>query len=184
VCPVPDPTYAKSDDLFASSYALRQASGYEFDPGLIALPLASSDPNAQPVIVRCHAPIVRRQVEWGATTQGKPPIVPAPDTQKGGEVFLGGFVALPMPAMSPQRTGWNWKVGGTYSYVCSPPKTLGVDDLPTGGFPFTVGNDLNVRRSLAASESPGAPGNTMTDVDSPYLHTTFPAFCFDSGLIT
>jgi hypothetical protein len=91
VCPVPDPTYAKSDDLFASSYALRQASGYEFDPGLIALPLASSDPNAQPVIVR---------------------------------------------------------------------------------------------RSLAASESPGAPGNTMTDVDSPYLHTTFPAFCFDSGLIT
>jgi hypothetical protein len=189
----PDPR--KSDDVFSGSYGLGQTHTYVYDDGVLVLPIAAAapvlpslgeppPPMPQPVVVRCHAPMAIRRVDWEARKTGRPPFVPAPPTYSGRDRFLAGGVVVSIPGVLPSRDGWNWQVGGSYLYIQQVPRLFGYDDLDTGGFPFTVGNRLNVRYSLADGEEPFYPGNTMTEVNQlAYLHTRFPSFCFDGGLI-
>lgn len=112
-----------------------QQHNYDYDTGLIALPIASRTPGFR--LIRLHGGIGRRKVEWKTARHGKPPIIP---TMVNGpnDTFLGGTVAPQLPVPNAAADGYDWRVSGTYDFVQTMPRIVGVDTFPVGAYPFQV----------------------------------------------
>ncbi len=128
-----------------------QTHEYEYETGLVALPLAKREPGHK--IIRVHGGFGMRRVKWSAQRSGNPPIIPAmADTS--GDVFLGGVVAPQLPRPSTDNRGYDWKTSGEYVFVQSTPRVAGTSHFPVGSHPFypaaqaaeaarLVGNSIN-----------------------------------------
>lgn len=114
---------------------LRSDQSYEYDSGIVALPLAGATPAHR--LIRLHGGFGRRTVSWSASRAGKPPIVPSmANTQ--GDVFLGGSMETALPVPNPQVGGYNWSVSGVYTFVQTTPRKAGTDTFSAGAYPYPM----------------------------------------------
>lgn len=116
----------------------RQATDFDYDPGVFVLPLASRTP--QTVIVRVHGGLGTRVVNVAASKRGSPPILPAAvDTDQ--DTLIGCSVNIPLPAFNHNSPGFDWAATGTYVYVTTGrggPRIPGKSMLPAGQYPFPL----------------------------------------------
>lgn len=136
----------------ANSYdKYQQDHRYEYDNGLVVMPVASR--TAAHKVVRLHGGVGIRRVSFDTVRRGKPPVIPTmADTN--WDTFVGGTVTAMTPIPNFQTGGFNWHVSGEYLYVQTEPRVVGQNTIPTGGYPFPVApND-----ALATSYASGAAG--------------------------
>lgn len=109
---------------------------YEYDTGVIAVPLAGAVPGMRKV--RLHGGYGLRVAQWKAQRAGKPPIIPSmADTT--GDTFLAGSVNMSLPRGNPEASGYNWDVSGTYTYIQLTPRRVGQVTFSAGGYPYPIG---------------------------------------------
>jgi hypothetical protein len=120
-------------DNEAASYAGYHAKNdYSHDLGVVVMPVASATPAHR--LIRLHGGVGYRTVRWEARRVGAPPTIPAAgDT--GGDTLLATHVVphLPVPDTAG---GYDWIVGGEYTFVQNAPRVAGVNAFPAGEHPF------------------------------------------------
>jgi hypothetical protein len=108
-------------DLQTSSYhEYAQHSEYEFNDGLVVIPLAKKDTDPPPhfLVVRRHAPVGMRTHRVQAAKSGTPPVVPALADTPSGDRFLGATLAVEAPETRGPNSGVRtYAVAGEYRYV-------------------------------------------------------------------
>lgn len=144
-------------DPSSASYAeYEQDQQYDYDPGLIVLPVAG--PTAAFKKVRLHGGLGRRVVAWKANKAGKPPIVPSM-TNAGSDTFLGGHINL-AASQNPQAAGYNWSAAGVYTYVQSAPRIVGVDTFNAGAKPYSIAPNDTLAAGLSGPGLAAAAGQS------------------------
>lgn len=124
---------------------------YDYDPGVVAMPLASRDPKMR--VIRLHGGFQTRKINWSATRGGKPPLIPAAKDM-WYDKLIGATVILGMPVADPQSNGYNWAASGSYLYVEAAPRVPGTHTLPTGYPGYTTG----VQETTAAERYDSSAG--------------------------
>jgi hypothetical protein len=129
---------------------------YDRDEGLLMLPVAGEPVDGDPPveIVRVHAPLGARRVEFTAKKLGTPPVVPHPEyLGDSNDVLAGDSVVVSQPSPVLNGTGYRWTVSGVYTYYQLDARTPS-DGYPTGYYPFTSGPDSPgfVQQMTAAGE--------------------------------
>jgi hypothetical protein len=123
---------------------------YNYDPGVVAAPLASALPQVR--LIRLHGGFQTRKVDWTASRNGKPPVIPAAvDTVYDKLVGAVAVVGLPVP--NRDAAGYNWNLSGSYLYVGAAPRIPGVHALPTGSHPYPVEPQNSLAQERAANMS-------------------------------
>lgn len=158
----------------------QQLHRYEYDPGLLYLPVAASTVQ-RPCRIRLHGGIGKRVVDWRAAKHHSPPVIPGlrldrdedydtqaelDDDEEAADdaevrpldrvVCATTRVALPMP--DPTKGSYTYMASGTYTYVEvheDGPRVPGHDALPTGRRPFYMGRiDDSASESLIGYSPP------------------------------
>lgn len=147
-----------------SSYGpVTQDHQYETDLGYAVMPVAGRTPAFRRI--RLHGGIAFRRVKWSAQRKGKPPIIPSPADLADGvgttDYLLAHTVVPSLPVPNIDAGGYNWAVAGEYVYVQAAPRVVGVNTLPTGGFPFAVGGPDDLAGAIATQA--GALNANTTD---------------------
>lgn len=150
---------AKQDHSGAGSYkSADQSHQYEYDTGVIAVPLAGDEPGHR--LIRLHGGIGMRRVNWTHTRTGNPPFIPTME-DTSGDTFLAGSVSPRLPTPSVTQNGYDWSVSGSYVYVQNTPRIVGQSHLPVGQHPFICYDQQAVASDLigdAASSAYDADG--------------------------
>jgi len=93
------------------------ASHYDRDEGLLAIPVMGPA-GTPPKVVRVHAAIGYRRVNWAYNKRGAPPIMPSmSNTTDNNDIFLGGDLSLPVPALGGDQNQLDYVATGEYTYV-------------------------------------------------------------------
>jgi hypothetical protein len=108
--------------------------------GLVPVPAAG--PKSEPAIfVRVHSGIETEIVEWTATSESGPPVVPSPfgkDSPLGlndNLVLLKSTIGAVVPAeIGGGSPGHVWTISGVYEYARKAQK--GITDIPLGKWPY------------------------------------------------
>ena len=117
-----------------SDYA--QDSTYEYDSGLLALPVAG--PTAAVKVIRLHGGFGLRHLNFNAAREGRPPVIPPMQNTVGGtDTFLSGSFATALPVPIPNASGYSWGMSGDYTFVQLTPRVVGTDTFPVGSYPFS-----------------------------------------------
>lgn len=205
--PTPQVVTRKGVNEYTGNHQLHT---YEDVSGLRVVPRACAD--SQPKVIRIHGDYGLRRVAWTSARVGRPPVVPKPEdivieSPDGSyrlvtDTYLGGMVDLPLPQINERQAGYDWEVGGSYTYLQTHNRRLGTDPMPTGGHPHLVfPNDAMAARILIDEGiTIEASSGTSENVDAlaidaiaakivdhtrtyPWPFTTLPAQTVTSGLI-
>lgn len=113
-------------------------SRFDRDEGLLVLPLAvagTGNPTDRKVI-RVHAPVAYRVVDWDILKDGSPPLIPAHITTPSGDEPLASSITAVMP-VGDSQTSFAYLMRGRYTYVQPSPRGSDNDaTLSTGWYPF------------------------------------------------
>jgi hypothetical protein len=109
-------------------------STYDRVEGKIAIPVMGPSGTA-PVVVRVHAPIGFRDVEFEMIKEGMPPVFPAMADTASGDTILSGSVEIPKPFLL-QNGGLRYGIKGNYSYVQPAGGRATEDVFQTGRNPY------------------------------------------------
>ena len=137
-------------DLDPTAYpGISQEHEYDYDTGLMYLPIASDTPE-RPARIRFHAGFGRRDVRWKAVRKNSPPVIPVAkidndddsDTARPFDRCESSRTTVHLPIPDPSNGTFTYAAEGVISYVQSGPdgpRVPGVDALPSAGFPFYLG---------------------------------------------
>jgi hypothetical protein len=151
-------------------------NAYSYDPGILILPVASATPG-KVVSVRVHGGVGFRTVSFAATKSNTPPILPvaqdlidpiAPTVNPNDpnnpipynvtDALVGASINIHAPTTNGSDTGYDWSVGGTYTYVTvrhpdkGGPRIPGRSVLPAGRMPYPTMQDI-LTNSFSSSSS-------------------------------
>lgn len=90
-------------------------STYLEDTGLRVLPVAGP-PGTPPKVIRVHAGIRSKQVEWTAERRGDKPELPHWDTGNSADILISKEIAPCSPLLISENNH-AWRVSGIYLYV-------------------------------------------------------------------
>jgi len=113
-------------------------NSYSYNAGMLVLPVAGPDGSA-PRIIKTHASIGMRKMEFSTSKSGAPPWVPAIATNtQSGDIFLGGTINAPLPEISSNQSEMIYAMHGSYMFV-QPGAPRGVNDVfDTSEYPFQL----------------------------------------------
>lgn len=117
------------------SRGYEQDHRYDYDSGVVVMPVAQR--TAKHRRIRLHGGLGMRVVEWKATSEGKPPVIPTPQNTSN-DVILSSTIHAELPIPKPTAGVYQFTARGTYTYVQVEPRIAGTNALPTGIFPFPV----------------------------------------------
>ena len=106
----------KSDHQSASYDGEVNASSYSYDKGLLVIPVMGPD-GTPPKVIRVHAPVGYRKVQWSYKKRATPPIMPSMSDTPSGDLFLTGDLSLPVPALGGAQNQLDYVAAGEYTYV-------------------------------------------------------------------
>lgn len=145
-----------------SEYA--QDHNFEYDDGLVVMPLAQSTPGHR--LIRIHGGVGMRVVRWKAERVGQPPTAPA-HANTLGDTILSSSVHAALPLPQPQSGTYLFKMWGEYRYVQNEPRIVGTNSLPTGAHPYPVEPMDSMAQAAAGSTSTSAaPLDTLAAYDA------------------
>ena len=171
-------------------------SKYKRDEGLLMLPVAGpAGVGEDPVeIVRVHAPVGYRTVDWKIHKRGNPPVCPNPNySGTGNDVLCETAVDVNMPGLTVEGALYDWNVKGSYTYIQRTARQAS-DGFPTGNYPFTLATQDQA--FLAIMENNGDTGSTTPPNNNPqaidawfgqpyfYIDSTLPFWFFDATQIS
>jgi hypothetical protein len=154
---VPPTVFDYQPDLYVQWAA---DSSYSFDEGLEVVPLCkeATDPPPHFLIIRRHAPVGFRTSRGQASKNGSPPVVPAPNNTRSGDIFAGGTLTVLDPRSDDQNGTRIFQTDWSYTYVQSGPFGLSrmyASEIPRGS---PAGYNLaNPARRVAPMLSSGRP---------------------------
>jgi hypothetical protein len=133
-------------------------TAYDYDPGILVLPVAKADGTPGVEVVRLHGGFGTRRVNFGGRKTGSPLVLPAAaDTDK--DLLISATVVTPLPSPNPQNGQYTWTAEGEYIFVTADdvngPRIPGVHHLPTGQYPYP----LPTQDAVAESIGDGTPGS-------------------------
>lgn len=169
-----------------------QTTAFEYDPGVLVLPVASETSAA--VKVRVHGGYTVRRVNFDVVRANNPPIIPKPEDIANSatgrdEVLVSCNLDIPLPSETPNDTGLTWQVRGEYVFVETKARVPGTDLLPLGGYPYSLGNvdQLAGAAYQAASGNLQALSELMKPLVASDKHlwpiTVLPPFVFNGNLL-
>jgi hypothetical protein len=109
---------------------------YEYDPGMLPMPLSGSTsgpvPQATTLLVQVRRPQTRRIAEFEIVRIGDVPEVPKPLPQNANEVLLEAVVTPIAPVIQPDGNRLLYRVKGRYVFAVLQPVTPGTDPIRMG----------------------------------------------------
>lgn len=117
--------------LFNDYGEYTQDNHFDYDSGLLALPVAGSEPAVK--VIRLHGGYGKRTLKFNETRLGRPPIVPTM-TDTMNDTFLGGTLFTALPGAPSTSAGYTWHISGQYEYVQLTPRIVGEDTFPVGAY--------------------------------------------------
>lgn len=104
---------------------------HSYDPGVLVLPVASSD--SRTVRVRVHGGYSTRTVRFAMTREDNPPILPKPEDVKNKDrtdVLVSCDLHLPLPVPSSTPNHLTWSASGEYVFVSKGLETTTTETVP------------------------------------------------------
>lgn len=174
-------------------FTYQQGNNYSYDPGLLVLPVAGPD-GSPPRVIKTHAAIGSRSINVHAVKVDTPPVMPSLGVNTAeGDIFLGGYLSVPLPQINSNQNGFNYFADFQATYLQpGPPRGFtDYDCFQTGNYPFaiplidalasTINTDETINNSgdpdittLTSTQiPPSTNGQGTVDPDWSWLSTTF-----------
>jgi hypothetical protein len=125
-------------------------SSYDYDPGIMGLPLSGSTggspPTATSLIIQVRRPRTVRTVTFSMIRQGARPVIPSPVSPgvlDGSEVLMGSSISPAVPVLQEDGNMYNYGLSGAYTYLQLDPDVPGEDPLRMGLSRVNIGNADN-----------------------------------------
>jgi len=131
-----------------------QDSNFDYDTGVVVMPVAGRSPRFRRI--RLHGGYGKRIVKFHAIRKEKPPVIPQM-TDTTYDKFLGGEVIASLPVQNPQSGAFTFEMHGRYVFVQASPRIVGVNTIPTGGYPYPLIPTDKMASDLAQPTMSAAP---------------------------
>lgn len=153
-------------------------SRYHRDRGLLVIPVMGPA-GTPPVVVRVHAPVGYREVDFSYAKSGGPPLMPAAADTQSGDTILTEEHNFPAP--TPDQDGrLLYGVAGHFTYVQPYGGRTPEDEFPIDAHPFPTQVDALGQVELSGVESLGE----LATVNGRILHGVWNRQVVDSKVLS
>lgn len=144
------PSFSATDPQSNAYADHAQEHSYEYEPGLIYLPVASST-TQRPARIRLHGGYGKRTIDWKSVRMNGPPVLPAlrldndddTDAVRPSDRVAYSTTTVRLPIPNSDKGTLLFAASGRIVMVQSHdngPRVMGVDAFPTASYPFSLGN--------------------------------------------